>query len=319
MPYPTIASPKTTSGTSFGGDVPNKIQRLLNDFDIADVDPTDKPRINTDFRFRNQRLHIFAGATNFVIKHKTNTLGADVFVTYPANLEADNEFVFASLGQTLTTKGINCDDNSVSNIRNANIASDAAIAKSKLASLAIVDADISGGITTAKLAEGSAFLKNTVDNALGAHYLNITKMAEPGNPGSNTFNIYVDTADDKLKKKNSSGGVVNLEPVVPSTLNDLSNVIETSPTNDQVLTYETSSSQWKNKSLVSERVGSGTAAGGNTVYQIAHNLGSNPYNALIQCPSHNIGFTWTKDTNYITVTFASAPVGTVTFHWRVVA
>lgn len=324
MPYPTIASPKTTTGTSFGGDVPNQIQRLLNNFDIADVDASNKPTINTDFRFRNQRLHLFAGASNFVIKHKTNTLPADSIVTYPANLNTgatENEFVFAGLAQTLSLKGIDADSNSLTNIRNANIASNAAIAKSKLAALAIVDADIAAGaaIASSKLAEGSAFLKNTADNALGAHYINITKMTPPGNPGTNTFNIYVDIADDKLKKKNSSGTVKDLEPTVPATLNDLTDTTIATPTNDQVLTYETASSQWKNKSLVSERVGSGTAAGGSTAYQIQHNLGSNPYNVIIQCSSHNIGFTWTKDATNINVTFASAPVGTVTFHWRVVA
>ena len=154
-PYPTIASPRTTTGTSYGGDVPNKIQRLLNDFDIADIDSTEIPRINTNFRFRTNRLQLFAGTTNFVVKHKTDNLAADAVVLYPSDLSTsvDNEIAFVEVAQELKNKVLDTQFNSFIDIRNANIATDAAIAKSKLAALAIGDADVAGGITTAKLAE----------------------------------------------------------------------------------------------------------------------------------------------------------------------
>lgn len=75
-------------------------------------------------------------------------------------------------------------------------------------------------------------------------------------------------------------------------------------------------------SLDSERVGKATATanGGTAIFNISHGLGVNPTYAFVDCSSHTIARTFTTDSTYIVVTFASPPPsGTVTIYWRVVA
>lgn len=92
-------------------------------------------------------------------------------------------------------------------------------------------------------------------------------------------------------------------------LTTLTDVTVTSPANNDVLTYETSSTKWKNKPLTSERVGKSTANGNGstTVFNIAHGLGSNPTYAFIVCSSLTNVFTYTTDSTNIVVTFTTAP------------
>ena len=63
---------------------------------------------------------------------------------------------------------------------------------------------------TNKAQLNSSILYSDVNNSLGAHYLDITKMTAPGSPASDNLRVYVDTVDNHLKHKNSSGNVVDI-------------------------------------------------------------------------------------------------------------
>lgn len=93
-------------------------------------------------------------------------------------------------------------------------------------------------------------------------------------------------------------------------------------TNNQVLASTSTTIAWT--SLNSENTGkaTGSGTGSATVFNVAHGLGSVPSNAMINCSSHTITFTYTTDSTNIVVTFSSAPAsGTnnVIFYWRAVA
>lgn len=137
MVYPIIVGAKTTTPSTYGGDAMIKLHRLLSNFDLGASDPTDIPQINTDFRFRNHRLQMYAGATNFTIKVSTPTLAANATVTMPTTLSTsiDNEILFGKTIQNIENKNVDVSLNSFTNIRNTNIAVDAAIANAKLAQI----------------------------------------------------------------------------------------------------------------------------------------------------------------------------------------
>lgn len=97
-----------------------------------------------------------------------------------------------------------------------------------------------------------------------------------------------------------------------------------SPSNNQVLAYNSTSSKWENNSFNAEKTGTATGDGnGSSVeFTVNHALGSVPSSHFIQCYSHSIPFTWEIDSSDFTVTFDSAPdsgTDNVKFVWRVVA
>lgn len=134
MVFPTINNPKTTVFNQFGGDVMNLIQRLFSAINIALVDSTNKPTIDTDFRFRSGRFILQDYDYSNQIKFITPDLNVDVNVTFPLSLSHTqaNEFVFAETIQTLKNKAINAQINAITNIANENIATAAAIAWNKI-------------------------------------------------------------------------------------------------------------------------------------------------------------------------------------------
>lgn len=74
-------------------------------------------------------------------------------------------------------------------------------------------------------------------------------------------------------------------------------------------------------SLNSENAGTALASGNGstTTFNIAHGLGSTPYQAMIQCSTHTNTFTYSYDATNITVVFGTAPgsgTNNVKFQWR---
>jgi len=117
---------------------------------------------------------------------------------------------------------------------------------------------------------------------------------------------------------------ISATDTVVDALTDLTtDVLITTPSNLQVLAYDSATSKWKNNTFNAERTGTASGDGGSVTYNIAHGLGSVPSSAFVQCRSHSIPFTYDySDGTNITVTFDSAPgagVDVVKFDWRVVA
>lgn len=81
--------------------------------------------------FNDQILQINNPATTFQYIFRSSALAGDIDVTLPL-LVANDTFVFAAFTQTLTNKTIDAGSNTISNIVNANIKSDAAIRITKL-------------------------------------------------------------------------------------------------------------------------------------------------------------------------------------------
>jgi len=96
------------------------------------------------------------------------------------------------------------------------------------------------------------------------------------------------------------------------------------PSNLQVLAYNSTTSKWENETFNAERTGTATGDGnGSSVeFIVAHGLGAAvPDSHFIQCYSHSIPFTWAIDATNFTVTFDTAPgsgTDNVKFVWRVV-
>lgn len=122
-------------------------------------------------------------------------------------------------------------------------------------------------------------------------------------------------------KSDSSANNVTIDGNASETINGATTYLLTSQYQSVVLRCD--GSNWLTQVNSSERTGTatGTANGSNTVFNIAHGLGSTPYRALVQCSSHSNTFTYTTDSTNIVVTFGTAPSSspsTATFHWSAV-
>ena len=127
--------------------------------------------------------YIFAGSN----------LATNRTVTWPL-LTGNDIPVLEAHSQTLTNKTINFSNNTGSNI------GDSAIAAHTSTKITI----------TTKGQLNSAILYNDVDNALGAHYVDIDEIAAPGNPSAGKLRVWADSTTHEISQKNSSGTVVKM-------------------------------------------------------------------------------------------------------------
>lgn len=171
----------------------------------------------------------------------------------------------------------------------------------------------------------------------------ITGLKVSSNP--RTANYTALTTDDFIPCAPSGSNITITLPAAASSAGKWYNIVKTNSTIDTVIidgnasetingaTTYTLTAQYQSAILLcngtgwftaqnsSERTGTatGTANGSNTVFNIAHGLGTTPYNVLVQCSTHQNMFTYTADTTNIIVTFGTAPSsspGTAIFHWR---
>ena len=249
-----ISNANSSTTTEFGGLWANLISDYYNGTNLALIDPTKIPIFGTLTRFKFEKLGLFdIDQSHYIL------FSADDIDTGPVrkikfrrmNTPFEEDYaVLEGLPQQIYNKIIDGDLNTISNITGSSIKTGAAIPYSKLSlNNSIVNADVnsSAAIVTTKLADSANFLLKTLDNSFGAHYYDITKMTVPGNPSTNDIRIYVDTADTHLKIRNNAGTVVDLHSVGGATnLNALTDVdtVTAAPTDNQVLTYNTGSSQW---------------------------------------------------------------------------
>lgn len=125
-----------------------------------------------------------------------------------------------------------------------------------------------------------------------------------------------------IQKSDSSTNTVTIDPNSSETINGASTLVLTQQY--QTVMIWCDGSNWFTQPSNPERVGKALAngTGAQTVFTIAHGLGSTPSYASVDCSSHAIARTFTADGTNITVTFSSAPssgTNNVVIYWRVVA
>jgi hypothetical protein len=131
MVYPTIANPRPTTLSTYGGLDFTKLQQYFSGWDIGAADETNKPTINTETRFTSEKFQLFGSGSgsNQKIIFKTPAITSQRKVSFPLGLSnaEDNEFTFNKVPQVLEAKFIDAQTNSISNLANANIATGALI------------------------------------------------------------------------------------------------------------------------------------------------------------------------------------------------
>jgi hypothetical protein len=130
-----INIPIASTTTTFGGEWGNLISDLFNGVDIGLSDPTKKPLINTDFRFKSGKLRFLDSDSSHEIKISADDI--DTGSTRNIRIRRMNApyeedfMVLEGLSQELFNKTINFANNTISNIPGSAIA-DASIATAKL-------------------------------------------------------------------------------------------------------------------------------------------------------------------------------------------
>lgn len=148
---------------------------------------------DNDQSFRSTRLRVSNPANTFFYNWTGAAIAANRTIILPL-LTGNDTAVMEAFAQTLTNKTMSGSSNTFTNL------GDSAIAAHTSTKITI----------TAKGQLNSAILYSDVDNALGAHYLDIDLMAAPSNPAAGKLRIFANTATGELSQKNSSGTVVKL-------------------------------------------------------------------------------------------------------------
>src|SRR4249919_3632372 len=122
----------------------NKVMQWFSGFNIAATDSTNKPSISTETRFYSGKFILYDYDFTNEIKFFTPQLTNNVSVSFPDNLSisALNEITFNLVPQIIQNKTIDATVNVLTNIRNTNIATDAAIAWTKVSKAGSGLADI---------------------------------------------------------------------------------------------------------------------------------------------------------------------------------
>jgi hypothetical protein len=114
MPYPQITGVLASIPTKFGGDIAQWMSQLHSGIDIGAGEPTLKPLIGTDWRFKTGRhRYIDAQPTpNEIAVNVANQAGART-IDIPVLASGSNVPVFTSLQATLSNKVLDSDNNIV--------------------------------------------------------------------------------------------------------------------------------------------------------------------------------------------------------------
>lgn len=113
MGYPEISVSKESTPTTYGGAEMTKHQRYKKGINVAEIDPTNKPDIATETRYRSGTLLEFMQNNSNYIKHVTPAMGQNVEVGYPTTLddEAVNVQLFEDTAQEINNKVISGETN----------------------------------------------------------------------------------------------------------------------------------------------------------------------------------------------------------------
>lgn len=101
---------------------------------------------------------------------------------------------------------------------------------------------------TAKGQLNSNIVYEDEDNTLGDHYLEFGDIAAPSNPASGSARVFLNSANGELSVRKSGGTTVTLEGGGGAiNLNDLADVVITTPADNHALTYDSGSGTWINE------------------------------------------------------------------------
>lgn len=317
--------------TNIGTHTTTKISTTSKSLLNSAIVYNDQANVYGDFlqTIRSSRLKIMNPANTFgYVFVGSAIITADKNITIPL-LTGNDNMVLEAFAQTLTNKTIAAGSNTITGIVDANIT---AHTTSKIT-------------TTSKSLLNTAIVYNDADNAMGAHFIDITKMTAPSNPGSaNDLRLYVDTADTHLKHRNSAGTVVDITAATGGGGGDATlagtqtftgaksfdlQITEkeiaapSSPAAGYQALYIDSTSHKLNRKNSSgtvtqiepqftEAKGVSTqtqSSASNTGFTIAHGLGSSP--SWVSCVGSSVDadsdFSYTSDGTNITVTYPFPP------------
>ena len=209
-----------STSTTFGGEWGNLISDFMNGVDIGLSDPNKRPRPNTLTRFKNGKLGLFDGDESHYITFSANDIDTggvrNIIIRRMVTPNETDYMVLENLSQTLAGKTMDFGTaNTAQNIPatalasnsvitakiqdgavNTNKLGDNAVTQVKMADNSVGTAEIiDANVTLAKIENGSTFLRNSQDNSLGAHYLDITRMTAPTDPAANDARLFVEQID----------------------------------------------------------------------------------------------------------------------------
>lgn len=287
MVYPTIINPHPTTIATVGGLDWNKIQQYFSGTDVGADDVTNKPSINTETRFKNNKFILFDASGSNRLVFKTPTLiSSSVSITFPtllSNLQ-DNEITFTKVPQIIEQKTIDANINAITNLRDNNLATDAALA-------------------WAKVSKGGSLLSDISD-------INVTNRI-------NNSSIRWDVTTNKWVMFQASTGL-------DVQLANLTDVVLNTPTDGQVLQYNGIS--WGNAttaatSSISKGLATFSGDGTTKVFTIPHTVVAATPNIGIALAASNdaIGaYKTVVDATNITITYQNPPpsgTNNLSYYW----
>jgi hypothetical protein len=101
-------------------------------------------------------------------------------------------------------------------------------------------------ITDKAKLEADIFYKDS-NNDIGPHYVDLEEIAEPSSPAAGKSRLFRHSIGGEVKVKTSGGGVTTLQGGGASALTGLSDVLITSPTNQQYVRWNTAAGKWLNE------------------------------------------------------------------------
>jgi len=245
MVFPKIQSPKVTTGTTFGGDVMNLVMQWFSGFNIAATDSTNKPSIATETRFYSGKFILYDYDFTNEIKFFTPQLTNNVSVSLPDNLAISglNEITFNLVSQTLQNKAIDATVNAITNLKNVNIASDAAIAWSKVSKAGSGLADIASvdltGLANNVVLRWDSTVSKWVTYPLGSI---IGEVNTASNVGTGGVGVYKQKSgvNIELKKINTASSAVTVTDDTANSEIDIG-VVDATTSQKGIVTLGTSS------------------------------------------------------------------------------
>jgi len=136
MTFTTITGGgRTSTTTQYGGQDLTKVLNLFGGVNIASVDTTNKPVLNTESLFKSGKLRLYDSDSSNLITVLTPNLTLDANVTFPTTLAtgaSSNTFLFEATNQAITNKTIDADVNTIIDLDNNNLRSTALIDWTKI-------------------------------------------------------------------------------------------------------------------------------------------------------------------------------------------